>query len=115
MNKCRLPGTYTGDVAIVGMHDRRGGADDSERQIIKIAAKWIHPDYDSPDRANDVALLKLEKPAVLGPKASPICLPNKVLSTVALDFRLWPPSYPSDLKIANFELTLGPAYHFTPI
>ena len=80
------PGTITGDVAIVGMHDRRGGADDTERQIIKIGAKWIHPSYDNPSRANDIGLLRLDTPAVMGPKASPPCLPDKVLLLLLLLF-----------------------------
>ena len=44
-------GTYTGDVCIMGMHDRRGGADDVDRQIVKIGAKFIHPDHDNPARS----------------------------------------------------------------
>ena len=30
------PGTYTGDVVWLGMHDRRGGEDDADRQMIKV-------------------------------------------------------------------------------
>ena len=30
------PGTYTGDVVWLGMHDRRGGDDDADRQMIKV-------------------------------------------------------------------------------
>ena len=29
-------GTYTGDVVWLGMHDRRGGEDDADRQMIKV-------------------------------------------------------------------------------
>ena len=29
-------GTYTGDVVWLGMHDRRGGEDDTDRQMIKV-------------------------------------------------------------------------------
>ena len=65
------------DVAILGMHDRRGGAEDAERQIINIAAKFIHPDHDNPARANDLALLKLKTPGVPGKTVSPVCLPHQ--------------------------------------
>ena len=88
------------------MHDRRGGGDDSERQMIKvmmiritlehchmilifcfshqftftqISEKFIHPEYDNPARANDVALLKLESAATMGKTVSPACLPDQVL------------------------------------
>ena len=30
------PGTYTGDVVWLGMHDRRGGEYDADRQMIKV-------------------------------------------------------------------------------
>jgi len=70
-------GTYTGDVVWLGMHDRRGGEDDADRQMIKISEKFIHPEYDSPARANDVALLKLETGALMGKTVSPPCLPDQ--------------------------------------
>lgn len=70
-------GTYTGDVCIMGMHDRRGGMDDVDRQVVKIGAKFIHPDHDNPARANDIALLKLEEPAVMGKLVYPACLPKQ--------------------------------------
>ena len=87
------------------MHDRRGGEDDAERQMIKvvviritiehchmilifcfshqftftqISEKFIHPEYDNPARANDVALLKLESAATMGKTVSPACLPDQV-------------------------------------
>jgi len=70
-------GTYTGDVVYVGMHDRRGGAEEGDRQMIKIAAKFIHPSHDNPARANDIALLRLEEPATMGKTISPPCLPEQ--------------------------------------
>ena len=60
------------DQAVVGQYDRREG----DKQTIKIGAKFIHPDYDNPDRDNDIALLRLDTPAVLGDAASPPCLPK---------------------------------------
>ena len=52
--------------------------DDNEegKQTITIADKFIHPEYDTPARANDVALLKLKEPAIIGPTVSPACLPD---------------------------------------
>ena len=68
-------GTYTGDQVVVGMHDRQDQAEEG-REKIKIGDKFLHPDYDTPDRANDIALLKLETPATLGDTVSPPCLPH---------------------------------------
>ena len=74
----------------VGMHDRRGGPEEGDRQMIKIAGgiglkqrcpspgKFIHPSHDNPARANDIALLRLEEPAVMGKTISPPCLPEQV-------------------------------------
>ena len=67
-------GTYSGDQAVVGQHDRR--EEEAGKQKIKIQAKFIHPHYDTPDRANDIALLRLETPATLGDSVSPPCLPK---------------------------------------
>ena len=64
-------------MVILGMHDRRGSEDDQDNQMIPISAKFIHPNYGTPDRAQDVALLKLRTPANLGKLTSPICLPEQ--------------------------------------
>jgi len=68
-------GTYYGDVVVVGQHDRENENEEG-KQTITIAEKYIHPDYDNPDRAQDVALLKLLEPAKMGPTVSPACLPE---------------------------------------
>ena len=47
------------------------------KQTIVIQSKHLHPDYDSPDRANDIALLRLKEPAVMGDTVSPACLPEQ--------------------------------------
>ena len=70
----QFTGTYTGDVVWLGMHDRRGGEDDADRQMIKVLPescplepflafssssisekvvfeRFIHPKYDSPAKA----------------------------------------------------------------
>ena len=41
-----------------------------------IDAKFIHPDYDTPARAHDVALLKLREPVEMGLTISTPCLPD---------------------------------------
>ena len=38
-------GTYSGDKVIVGSHDRRDH-EEPGREVIKIAAKFVHPEYD---------------------------------------------------------------------
>ena len=65
---------YFGDVVVVGQHDRRD-QDEPDKQTIKIESKFLQPSYDSPDKANDVALLRLASPAVLGASVSSPCLP----------------------------------------
>ena len=65
-------GTYSGDQAVIGQHDRR----EQDKQTIKIGAKFIHPDYDNPDRDNDIALLKLSESLDIN-IYTPICLPCK--------------------------------------
>lgn len=69
-------GEYFGDVVVLGQHDRQDEGE-PEKQTIAIAEKYIHPSYDSPDRANDIALLKLKEPAVLGDHVSPACIPDQ--------------------------------------
>ena len=38
---------------------------------------YIHPNYDTPDRANDIALVKLKEPAIMSDTVSPACLPHQ--------------------------------------
>ena len=59
------------------MHLLLGNFHVSGKQHIPIIEKYIHPNYDTPDRANDIALLKLKTPAVLGDTVSPPCLPEQ--------------------------------------
>jgi len=69
-------GTYFGDMAVMGQHDRTDEHEEG-KQKIDIAEKFIHPNYDTPDKANDIALLKLKTPVVMGPTISPACLPDQ--------------------------------------
>ena len=69
-------GTYFGDVIVVGQHDR-SDANEEGKQTITIAEKYIHPSYDNPPKANDIALLKLKEPITMGPTISPPCLPDQ--------------------------------------
>ena len=69
-------GEYFGDEVVLGQHDRQDASEEN-KQTIPIAEKFIHPSYDNPDRANDVALLRLREPAVLGDTISPPCLPHQ--------------------------------------
>ena len=61
---------------VLGQHDRQDEGEPG-KQTIPIVEKFLHPNYDTPDRANDVALLKLKEPAVLGDTISPACLPHQ--------------------------------------
>ena len=65
-----------GDVVVVGQHDRLDPTEQG-KQTIEIASKYLHPRYDSPDKANDIALLKLSSAAELGDTVSVPCLPSQ--------------------------------------
>ena len=47
------------------------------RQNSRIEGVFIHPDYDEPDRANDIALVKITDAADFNDNVSPICLPDQ--------------------------------------
>ena len=55
----------------------RDDASEEAKQTITIAEKYIHPGYDTPDKANDIALLKLKEPIRMGPTISPPCIPDQ--------------------------------------
>jgi len=50
----RSIGTYGSDQVALGMHDKRMEAG---VQKIDIVAKYVHPQYDTPDRSHDVGML----------------------------------------------------------
>ena len=83
---------YSDEVAL-GQHDRctptqmsslynvsccRENDNEAGKQKIQIEEVYIHPSYDSPDRANDIALVKLQQPAIMGDLVSPACIPEQV-------------------------------------
>ena len=47
------------------------------KQVIRIKEVFMHPQYDHPDRANDIALLKLKEPAQFTDTVSPPCIPDQ--------------------------------------
>ena len=53
----------------------RENENEAGKQKIEIESVHIHPNYDTPDRANDIALVKLKEPAIFGDHVSPACLP----------------------------------------
>ena len=68
-------GTYSGDEVVLGQHER--DTQENGKQIIKIEEVFMHPQYDTPDRANDIALLKLGQPAEFSDTVSPPCIPDQ--------------------------------------
>ena len=56
----------------LGAHRRETKEDTT--QEITVAQIKIHPQYNTNDNANDIALIKLDKEAVLGPGVGLICL-----------------------------------------
>ena len=65
-------GTYSGDTIAFGLHDRS-----DSHQSIKIDEVFVHPDYDSPDKANDIALIRWDDPIELSDEVIPICMPDQ--------------------------------------
>ena len=55
----------------------RNDPGEENKQTITIAEKFIHQQYDSPPRANDIALLKLKEPINMGSTISPPCIPQQ--------------------------------------
>nr|CAB43766.1 chymotrypsin B precursor [Gadus morhua] len=58
---------------IVGEHDK-SRASDENIQILKPSMVFTHPKWDSRTINNDISLIKLASPAVLGTNVSPVCL-----------------------------------------
>ncbi|CAL8382114.1 unnamed protein product [Arctogadus glacialis] len=58
---------------IAGEHDK-SRASDENIQILKPSKVFTHPKWDSRTINNDISLIKLASPAVLGTNVSPVCL-----------------------------------------
>eukprot|EP00795_Rhopilema_esculentum_P002362 gene2362-18002_t len=67
-----VPGTFF--ETRVGEHDRR--SNDGNEQDIQVSRIFKHPSYSRRVINNDIALLKLSKPAKYGKYVSPVCLPQ---------------------------------------
>ncbi|XP_028664715.1 chymotrypsin A-like [Erpetoichthys calabaricus] len=62
----------TSHLVILGEHDR--SSPEENIQTMRIAKVFKHPKYSSITITNDITLLKLASPAVLGTRVSPVCL-----------------------------------------
>ncbi|GJQ67119.1 hypothetical protein Trydic_g19779 [Trypoxylus dichotomus] len=58
----------------LGKTDLLGDEDDAPPQNIPIQEVTVHPDYQHIEKLNDIALLRLAKPAVFTRYVKPICL-----------------------------------------
>ncbi|GJQ81837.1 hypothetical protein Trydic_g9867, partial [Trypoxylus dichotomus] len=58
----------------LGKIDLLGDADDTPPQNIPIQEVIVHPDYEHIEKLNDIALLRLAKPAKFTENVKPICL-----------------------------------------
>jgi len=65
------PGYFT---ITTGEHDR--SKDEGSEMQIKGDSIYIHPDWDHTTRDNDVALVQLRRPALLGKYIQPACYPS---------------------------------------
>uniref|UniRef100_A0A672HUD8 chymotrypsin n=1 Tax=Salarias fasciatus TaxID=181472 RepID=A0A672HUD8_SALFA len=52
----------------------RASSTPDDVQILR--SVFTHPNYNASTKNNDIALIKLYKPAILGPTVSPVCLPK---------------------------------------
>ncbi|KAM3828798.1 chymotrypsinogen A-like [Vipera latastei] len=65
-------GVTTKDVVVLGEFDRSSPEEDIQR--LAVQKFIIHPDWDSAQLTNDIALIKLATPAVFSETVSPVCL-----------------------------------------
>ncbi|XP_029941969.1 chymotrypsin B-like [Salarias fasciatus] len=63
------------DYVVAGAHNRASSTPD-DVQILRSVLVFTHPNYNASTKNNDIALIKLYKPAILGPTVSPVCLPK---------------------------------------
>ena len=61
-------------ISISGEHDRR--YEDGDEQFFKAARVIAHPYWNNRRFDNDIALIKLDRPAKFNNKVSTVCLPN---------------------------------------
>ncbi|CAL8404116.1 unnamed protein product [Boreogadus saida] len=59
---------------IVGEHDKSSAITSEKVQILKPSKVFTHPEWNSRTINNDISLIKLASPAVLGTTVSPVCL-----------------------------------------
>ncbi|XP_044126785.1 chymotrypsin B-like [Bufo gargarizans] len=59
---------------VLGEHDRSSSAEPI--QSLAVSQVFTHPDWDSNAITNDISLIKLATPAVIGSTVSPVCLAN---------------------------------------
>ncbi|CAL8341937.1 unnamed protein product [Boreogadus saida] len=59
---------------IVGEHDKSSFNTSEKVQILKPSMVFTHPEWNSSTFNNDISLIKLASPAVLGTTVSPVCL-----------------------------------------
>ncbi|KAL1007731.1 hypothetical protein UPYG_G00090840 [Umbra pygmaea] len=65
-------GLKTSHSVILGEHDRSSNAESI--QTIRVGKVFKHPNYNGFTINNDITLIKLATPAVLGPRVSPVCV-----------------------------------------
>ncbi|XP_053548691.1 chymotrypsinogen A-like [Bombina bombina] len=65
-------GVLLSDKVVLGEHDRSSSAE--AIQSLAVSKVFTHPQWNSNTISNDISLLKLATPAVLGDRVAPICL-----------------------------------------
>uniref|UniRef100_A0A672GH65 Coagulation factor VII, like n=1 Tax=Salarias fasciatus TaxID=181472 RepID=A0A672GH65_SALFA len=72
------------DHVTIGVCDLDKKRPDEDEQLIKIQKIILHPHFHSFTFDSDIALLFLARPALRGPTATPVCLPDTHLSSYLL-------------------------------
>ncbi|KAM4018433.1 LOW QUALITY PROTEIN: chymotrypsin B-like [Anomaloglossus baeobatrachus] len=67
-------GVLLTDRVVLGEHDRSSSAE--AIQSLTVAKVFTHPNWNSNTINNDISLIKLATPAVIGSTVSPVCLAN---------------------------------------
>lgn len=64
----------------MGEHDVTTNAETSFTRVLKISSYTSHPNYETKNNSNDIALLRTEKPMIFNDGVQPSCLPYRYRS-----------------------------------
>ncbi|XP_018566053.1 venom serine protease-like [Anoplophora glabripennis] len=65
---------------LVGDHNISAGGDTTTAALYRVTAYEMHPDYNTTTQANDIAILRTDRPIVFSIYVGPVCLPFRFTS-----------------------------------